>query len=181
MLTLPNYQIGNQIYENVNLAMDELEKPNATINTIFLANLLGGDINHLLQESLKCEAERTQPLTDLIFQKTQGNAFFTHQFLQTLYFEALLRFDFEQHQWQWDVDRIAAPNITANVVDLMANKIDKLPSKTSKVLQFAACIGNQFDLSILAIIYEQNQNETLSILRPAIAEGLIQPLDENYK
>ena len=163
------------------MATSELQKANATINTIFLANLLGGDINQLLQESLKCEAGRTQPLTDLIFQKTQGNAFFTHQFLQTLYFEALLRFDFEQHQWQWDVDRIAAQNITANVVDLMANKIDKLPSKTSKVLQFAACIGNQFDLSILAIIYEQNQNETLSILRPAIAEGLIQPLDENYK
>ncbi|HID99848.1 MAG TPA: GAF domain-containing protein, partial [Thiotrichaceae bacterium] len=163
------------------MALFELEKANVSINTIELANLQQEDVNHLLQDSLKCESALSQPLTDLIYQKTQGNAFFTHQFLQTLYSDALLRFDFEQYQWQWDVEQIAAQNITANVVELMANKIDKLPSKTSKVLQLATCIGNQFDLSILAIIDEQDKNETLSVLRPALAEGLIQPLDENYK
>ena len=163
------------------MAMDELQKANAVINTIELANLQPAAINHLLQDSLLCFAKRTQALTDLIYQKTQGNAFFTHQFLQTLYFDTLLRFDFEQHQWQWDVKQIAAQNITDNVVELMANKIEKLPSNTSVVLQLAACIGNQFDLPILAIVYEQDQNETLSVLRQAITEGLIQPLDENYK
>jgi predicted ATPase/signal transduction histidine kinase len=160
------------------MALDELQKTNVVINTIELANLQPADINHLLQDSLLCEAVRTQSLTDLIEQKTQGNAFFTHQFLHTLYEEELLHFDFEQHQWQWDVKQIAAQNITDNVVELMANKIDKWPEKTSMVLQLAACIGNQFDLSILAIICEQNQNETLERLRPAIIEGLIQPLDE---
>jgi len=163
------------------MAMEELQKANAVINTIELANLQPADINHLLQDSLKCEALRTQPLTNLTYQKTQGNAFFTHQFLQTLYFDALLRFDFEQYEWQWDIEQIAAQNITDNVVELMANKIEKLSSSTSAALQLAACIGNQFDLPILAIIYEQNQNETLSVLHPAITEGLIQPLDENYK
>jgi predicted ATPase/serine phosphatase RsbU (regulator of sigma subunit)/tRNA A-37 threonylcarbamoyl transferase component Bud32 len=163
------------------MAVSELQKANVIINTISLANLLVGDLNRLLQDSLDCETTLTQPLTVLIYQKTQGNAFFTHQFLQTLYFEALLRFDFIKLKWQWDVEQIAAQNITANVVELMANKIDKLPSQTSKVLQLAACIGNQFDLSILAIIYEHDQHNTLSVLRPALAEGLIQPLDENYK
>jgi predicted ATPase/serine phosphatase RsbU (regulator of sigma subunit)/tRNA A-37 threonylcarbamoyl transferase component Bud32 len=163
------------------MTMNELEKANVSLNTIGLANLQQEDVNQLLQDSLKCFAKRVQPLTDLIYQKTQGNAFFTHQFLQTLSDEALLRFNFEQHQWQWDVEKIAAQKITDNVVELMANKIDKLPSKTSKALQLAACMGNQFDLSILAIIYEQDQNETLSVLRPALAEGLILPLDENYK
>jgi len=163
------------------MAVSELQRANVNINSIELANLQQKDVNQLLQDSLKCEAVQTQSLTDLIYQKTQGNAFFTHQFLQTLYSDALLHFDFEQQQWQWDVSRIAAQNITANVVELMANKIDKLPSSTSAALQLAACIGNQFDLSILAIIYEPDQNETLSVLHPAITEGLIQPLDENYK
>jgi predicted ATPase/signal transduction histidine kinase/DNA-binding NarL/FixJ family response regulator len=163
------------------LVVKELQKANTIINTIELSNLLGDDVNQLLQDTLLSESALTQPLTNLINQKTQGNAFFTHQFLQTLYQEALLQFDFEQHQWQWNVEKIAAQNITANVVELMANKIDKLPSKTSRVLQLAACIGNQFDLSILAIINEQNQDETLSVLWEAIKEGLIQPLDENYK
>jgi predicted ATPase/GAF domain-containing protein/tRNA A-37 threonylcarbamoyl transferase component Bud32 len=161
------------------IMVDELQKANAIINTIFLSNLQSTDINLMLEDSLKCEAWQAQPLTDLIVQKTQGNAFFTHQFLQNLYENKLLQFNFNQHQWQWDVEQIAAQNITANVVDLMANKIEKLPEKT--VLQLAACIGNQFSLSILAIIYEQDKNETLSVLRPAIVEGLILPLDENYK
>ena len=161
------------------MAVDKLEKANAIINTIYLSNLLFNDINHLLQDSLTCETRWSQPLADLIDQKTQGNAFFTHQFLQTLYDEALLHFDFEQHQWRWDVEQITAKNITDNVVELMANKIDKLPSKT--VLQFAACIGNQFDLSILAIISEQCQNNTLEVLRPALIEGLISPTNENYQ
>ncbi len=163
------------------MAVDELEKANAVINTIYLSNLLSKDINCLLQDSLKCWLKQTQPLTDLIYQKTQGNAFFTHQFLQTLYSDALLHFDFEQLKWRWDVEQIAAQNITANVVELMANQIEKLPSSTSAALQLAACIGNKFDLPILAIIYEHDQNETLSVLRPAVTEGLIQPLDENYK
>jgi predicted ATPase/serine phosphatase RsbU (regulator of sigma subunit)/tRNA A-37 threonylcarbamoyl transferase component Bud32 len=163
------------------MTVDELEKDNVIINTIFLANLLGDDVNHLLQESLLSKAAQTQSLTDLIYQKTLGNAFFTHQFLHTLYVEGLLQFDFKKNQWQWDVEQIASQNMTANVVELMTNKIDQLPKKTSKVLQLAACIGNQFDLAILAIIYEQNQTETLDVLQPAFAEGLILPLDGNYK
>ncbi len=163
------------------MALSELEKADVTINRIELANLFEGDINQLLQDSLKCKRALTQPLSNLLYQKTQGNAFFTHQFLQTLYKKALLQFDFKQHQWQWDLENIKAQNITDNVVELMANKIEQLPSKTSKALQLAACMGNQFDLLILAIIDEQDKNETLAVLSTALAEGLIQPLDENYK
>jgi serine phosphatase RsbU (regulator of sigma subunit)/tetratricopeptide (TPR) repeat protein len=103
------------------------------------------------------------------------------QFLQTLYSNALLRFDFLKLKWQWDVKQITARNITDNVVDLMANKINQLPENTSNMLQLAACIGNQFELPTLAIISQQDQNETLSVLWDAIKEGLIQPLDDNYK
>ncbi|MCK5876161.1 MAG: GAF domain-containing protein, partial [Candidatus Marithrix sp.] len=68
-----------------------------------------------------------------------------------------------------------------NVVELMAKKIKKLPEITSSALQLAACIGNQFDLPILAIIFEHKQKETLSILHSAIIEGFIQPLDTNLQ
>jgi predicted ATPase/signal transduction histidine kinase len=161
------------------MAIDELEKANAIINTIKLANLLGGDVNHLLQESLFCEMEQTQSLTDLIYQKTQGNAFFTHQFLQTLYQDALLRFDFEQLRWQWDVKSIAAQNITDNVVALMTNKISKLPIETIKMLKLAACIGNSFNLKILSLIGQQSSSDTLAILWSAIEEGLLVPVEES--
>ncbi len=156
------------------MAMDELQKNNVVINTITLTNLQLLDVNNLLQDTLQCET--IQNLANLVYQKTQGNAFFTHQFLHTLYEEELLNFN--QQQWQWNVQQIANKNITANVVELMANKINKLPEKTVAILQLAACIGNQFELSMLAVISELKQDETLERLQPAIIEGLIQPLDE---
>ena len=158
-----------------------LQQAGIVINTIQLTNLQVADVNQLLQDTLKWEALHSQSLTEIIQQKTLGNAFFTHQFLQNLYEEKLLRFDFEGHQWVGDIASIKSQNITNNVVELMADKIKRLSKKTSMVLQLAACIGNQFDLFILAIIYDQDKNETLSALWEAIVEGLILPSDENYK
>lgn len=163
------------------IVLDELQTAEAIVNTIELTHLQPVDVSQLLQESLQCPAARIDSLTDLVHQKTQGNAFFTHQFLHMLFEEGLLSFDFDRCQWQWDVEQIAAQNMTDNVVELMANKIDKLPPHTSKALQLAACIGHSFRLSILAAIKEQNQKDILSLLNPAIAEGLIQPLDQHYK
>jgi len=161
------------------MMLEELQHSNAIINQIELANLQVNDINHLLSDSLKCKVKKIQALADLTYQKTSGNAFFTHQFLHNLYDEKLINFDIGKKQWQWDLKQIVAKNVTANVVDLMASKINKLAVETSLVLQNAACIGNQFDLSILAIITQKNKAETLKLLNSAIIEGLILSFDVN--
>jgi len=163
------------------MAVDELQKANAAINTIELANLQLEDVNHLLQDSLKCFAKLTQPLTGLIYQKTQGNAFFTHEFFKSLYDKELLIFDGKEQKWQWDVEKMATLDMTDNVVELMASKIGKLPSETIEVLKLAACISNQFDLKTLSIIYQQSQYTTLMVMLEAMKEGLILPLDSHYE
>jgi len=163
------------------MMVDELKKENAVIQTIHLANLEPEDIGHLLADSLMCDPKSGQLLTDLIYQKTQGNAFFTHRFLHTLYENRLLNFDFKKYQWQWDIEQIVAQEITDNVIDMLADKISRLPEQTSQLLQLASCIGNRFDLSLLVMIYDHDRNQTYSVLHTALSEGLIQPLDENYK
>jgi predicted ATPase len=72
-------------------------------------------------------------------------------------------------------------SITDNVVELMALKIQKLPSSTQRVLKLAACIGNQFELETLALVDEQSLRETATSLHAAVAEGLILPLGDAYK
>ena len=160
--------------------LEALEKTNNVVTTICLQNLRVQDINQLVSETLK--SPTTEELSKLVYEKTQGNAFFVHQFLQTLYENNLLQFDFEYHQWQWDIEQVAAAETTSNVVYLMVKKISKLPLKTIRILQLAACIGNQFDLSILSIIYGNTQEKTLATaLWAAIIEGLIQPLENHYQ
>jgi len=67
------------------------------------------------------------------------------------------------------------------VVELMASKIEKLPGTTRDVLQLASCIGDKFDLSTLSFIYARAKTETFNTLWKAVEEGLVVPLDDNYK
>jgi predicted ATPase len=80
----------------------------------------------------------------LCFKKTQGNPFFLTQLLKSLYQDGLLRFDFDQGRWQWDMAVLQGIEITENVVELMVNQIQKLSAETQQVLKLAACIGDKF-------------------------------------
>jgi len=163
------------------MTVEEMQKASATVHSMTLLNLSHGDINTLIADSLKCEPADMGPLTDLVYDKTQGNAFFTHEFLKSLYEQALLVFEVKTQRWQWETSEIIALDMTDNVLELMAGKIGKLPPHTQASLKLAACIGNQFDLKTLSIIYQQGQTKTLAHLWKAIEEGLLEPQDDHYK
>ena len=93
----------------------------------------------------------------------------------------LLRFSFEKCNWTWKLDEIKGEELSDNVVDLMASKIKTLTETTHKALELAACIGGRFTLSTLSTISNQDPQKILDNLWEAIQEGLILPLDQNYK
>ncbi|GAB1541017.1 hypothetical protein NUACC21_36860 [Scytonema sp. NUACC21] len=163
------------------MTLEEIEKEQGALTFIQLDNLRPQDVNALIAETLACSTTSTQVLTNLIYDKTQGNAFFTTEFLRSLYSEGLLTFNQQTRHWDWDVAQIQAKDIADNVVELMAGKIGKLTASTQTVLQLAACIGNRFDLSTLSIIYQHQPVKVLTDLFPAMQEGLVLPLDNNYK
>jgi predicted ATPase/serine phosphatase RsbU (regulator of sigma subunit)/tRNA A-37 threonylcarbamoyl transferase component Bud32 len=163
------------------ITLEELNKANATINTICVPNLSQRDVNALISETLTCEPAHAHRLTELVYEKTHGNAFFTLEFLKSLFQEELLVFEVKALRWQWDDSKIAAKGLTDNVVELMAGKINQLPVETIETLKLAACIGSSFDLETLSIIYQQKPQTTLQHLWKAIEEGLINPLDDKYK
>ncbi len=71
--------------------------------------------------------------------------------------------------------------MTDDVVEFMAQQLQKLPLETQNILKLAACIGAQFDLSTLAIVSAQSEIETGTSLWKALQFGLIVPLNETYK
>ncbi|MGB7443653.1 MAG: AAA family ATPase [Coleofasciculaceae cyanobacterium] len=85
-----------------------------------------------------------------------------------------------QGGWYWNIKQIQGREITDNVIELMANKIRQLPIMTQQELQFAAAIGNQFNLETLAIVQEKSLAETAVGLRDAVTEGLVLPLGNIY-
>ncbi|MEH1933585.1 MAG: AAA family ATPase [Nostoc sp.] len=163
------------------LTLNDLKKTAATINTITLAPLSQGQVNQLVADTLKCTQNLALPLSQLVFQKTQGNPFFAIQFLKALHQDGLIEFNLESGCWQCDITQINQEAVTDDVVKFMVFQLRRLPPSTQKVLQLAACIGNQFDLATLAIVSESSEIETAASLWKALQEGLILPTSDVYK
>ncbi|MEK8019559.1 MAG: hypothetical protein VSS75_022015, partial [Candidatus Parabeggiatoa sp.] len=161
------------------IRLKDLKKAQVTVKTISLPNLSYDDVNTLTADALGTEP--SDALAFMVYEKTQGNSFFTHEFLKSLYQQKLLFFDFQKRQWDWDLTQIKAQNITDNVIDLMVAKFQKLNEKTQNILKLAACIGNQFEIDTLAIVCEQNVSKTKADLWEALTEELVLPLEESYK
>ncbi|NES03949.1 MAG: AAA family ATPase [Okeania sp. SIO2F4] len=163
------------------LSLGELEKNQAVISTISLEPLALEHINQLVAGSLNCSQELAIPLTELVYQKTQGNPFFTTQFLKGLYEDRLIRFNQNLGYWECDLVKVRDAAITDDVVEFMAGRLQKLTAATQKVLKLAACIANQFDLETLAVVCEESLEEVARDIWGALQEGLILPMSEAYK
>jgi PAS domain S-box-containing protein len=163
------------------LTLEEISSSQGIINTITLLPLSEENLNQLVADTLNCFSLTAQPLTQLIYQKTQGNPFFSTQFLKALHEDGFIEFDFDVKSWKCDITKVTDLALTDDVVEFMALQLQKLPESTQNILKLAACIGNQFDLTTLAIVCQKSEAETAADLWKALQEGLIIPQSEIYK
>ena len=162
--------------------LEKLQQTGRAIDRITLMPLAPDQTARLISDTLQQDPENLDDLTRLVWEKTAGNPFFVNEFLQALYDEKLLQFHRQSRCWQWDMAAIAARGFTNNVVELMLEKLQKLPPSVQEILSLAACWGTEFNLKLLTWIKQNSAQDIFELLKIALDCNFIFPLstlDEN--
>jgi predicted ATPase len=115
------------------------------------------------------EPSETLGFADVCLKRTYGNVFSLLVFLEMLQTEGLLQYSLGKFKWSWDEQKIlSATAATSNVVDLMKQKIEKLPDSVSQRLSIAACLGFSFEPAILNNVWTtiSEQQESTELTEP---------------
>jgi len=157
-------------------AVAELERTRAgSVRRIPLQPLREASVNRLLAATFHSGPAASESLARTIHQKTAGNPFFVHELLRMLNREGAFRLDAEHGRWSWDPSEIDRASLTDNVVDLMVQRLRRLPADSLQSLCLAACLGGPFDVETLAALAEQPPATVVVALRAAVQDGLLLP------
>jgi PAS domain S-box-containing protein len=159
----------------------KVRESGAIVEEIMLGPLGHEDVSQWFADALHAQPERTLPLAQLVVEKTAGNPFFTHQFMQELVDDGQIAFDADHPGWRWHLGPIRDKGYTDNVVDLMVGKLSRLPFTTQEALKGLASLGNRADISILAIVQGASPERLHSDLWEALRLELIVRSDDVYR
>jgi diguanylate cyclase (GGDEF)-like protein len=162
------------------LLLDDLQVQES-IRQLPIGPLNRDSVAHLVADALSRSPDETRELSDMLYEKAQGNPFFTNELLRQLHKEGAISPDPTSGQWRWDLDAARWSGVSRDVVEFMVDNLRRLQHETQRVLQLAACIGSTFDLHTLALIYERPVAETAAALLPALKQHALLPLHSDYR
>lgn len=81
-------------------------------------------------------------------------------------------------RWRWDLGQTERAEIASDdVTSFLVQRITHLPAGCRDALRLAACIGNTFDVPLLAKVSRQPEAVVERYIGDCVAEGLVQRLD----
>lgn len=117
---------------------------------------------------------------NLMYRKTLGHPYFIFQLLQTIQKRKLVSFNYRKDQWEFKWDEISAIEVSQNVNKDQQRKIEGYTSKLQSVLSYAACIGRDFEVSILEHLLQESPAEVTSHLEILVAEAILETNKHGY-
>jgi len=160
--------------------LDAIKGAGGKVAEITLEPLAHEHLGQLMADALCCELAHATPLGQLVHNKTAGNPFFAIQFLSSLAEEGLLAFDHDAARWHWDLSRIHAKGYTDNLVDLVLERLRRLPPSSQDALKLLARLGNNSDIRTLQIVLGATEAEIHERLRAAAQSGAIVSRGASY-
>lgn len=104
-----------------------------------------GDTLHRIPHVLNSDGPAADPdmqtLTELVFLRTGGNAFFVTQLLKSLHRDGHIVFDFEAKKWRFSLSGVDADGLPPTIVDLLVKQMRGLDDETRSELIVASFLG----------------------------------------
>lgn len=158
------------------MMLDRLKKSGIPLTEINLQPLSADVLNEMIADVLVTAPPTCQDLSALIYQKTNGNPFFSRQCLFTLSENQAIYFNRDENSWQYNLRLVQDAAISDNVLELMSGQIRRLAPAVQQTLKTASCVGNQFNLPLLSKLSGESLDKTAATLSTAIDKGLIVPV-----
>ncbi|MCH9688185.1 MAG: AAA family ATPase, partial [Deltaproteobacteria bacterium] len=155
------------------LALADLRKSDAVVTEMALSALPAEAVDQLVADTLHERSARVDALAVLLRDKTGGNPFFLRQFFAGLHEAGQIAWEADQQRWSWDPRALQSRDHTDNVVEMMVGRLRKLPERTRRALELAACIGNRFEVAVLGRVMDQSVEQTGEDLWDAVQLGLL--------
>jgi predicted ATPase/class 3 adenylate cyclase/tRNA A-37 threonylcarbamoyl transferase component Bud32 len=155
------------------LTLERLPAAGAAVQRLELHPLSEAVVEELVADTLHAPRDGCRDLVHLVFRRTGGNPFFVNQLLESLSRDGSLVFDADRRRWSYDIERVRTAAASDDVVDLMLERLHRLPDATLEVLKLSACIGSQFDLDTLEVVTGLKAVELTDCLWPALEQGLV--------
>ena len=145
-----------------------------------LSSLSRTEVEQIISDTLVPRRAAIAGVSDLVYRKAGGNPFFIRQFLSTLEEKGLIFFDQSKAAWNCDIERTRSMQFTDNVVDLMIEKLRRLPVATQAALGRLACLGNTATIATLLLLQGDAREDIHSVLRVAVKTGYIVRSETSY-
>jgi len=163
------------------LSMPRFESNCTNTSRIELSQLPSDSLNELLYDTLDLTEPESSQLNRLIFERSHGNPLIYRTMLFTLYSQNSVCYDYDLHQWRWNRKAVEAMPHAQNSVAMLKNNMREFTNETIELIKTAGCIGNHFDLDLLARLTRSTKVMAAQSLLPAIIKGFIQPLDDDFE
>jgi predicted ATPase/signal transduction histidine kinase/tRNA A-37 threonylcarbamoyl transferase component Bud32 len=153
-------------------AIDAARTDGARCDAFVLGPIPASAIASFVGDALSVDAEEATALAQIVFARTGGNPLFTRAFLTSLHADGLLAT--RPGEPALDLDAIRRRGAMESVVDLLLERVGRLPPSTQEILKWAACLGDRFDTRTLRLVTDVALGEHLW---PAIEAELVLPFD----
>lgn len=131
------------------------------------------ELTRQIKKSFPSDSDKHADIAKLILSKTSGNLLFINHLLTSLFKTGILKFDFLNGKWSWNIRQFSMLPLSENTANLLTEKLEDLPNSLKIILCCAACLGNGFKLNHLTRTLRKPEKAIKSEIGAAIQLGIL--------